>query len=209
MLIKSSARALCTLTTQLFISGLDLIWTLGLYNCLLDPSTWMSGWHLTLAKSVSEFSITTMPLNGPSILLVAQAKPWGTLCSSPLTAHIQSTMEAYRLYLQIHTESDYFSLLLLYHAAETAPSLDCRRASKPAPCVLLAPLQPILNTAAPGNLLKSISDHVTLVLKSLPCTTFQQERAVAHRTLCNLLPIRSLRPLDSLLCSHTGPLARS
>ena len=61
MLTKSSARALCTLTAQLFISGLDPIWTLGLYNCLLDPSTWMSGWHLTLAKSDSEFSITAHP----------------------------------------------------------------------------------------------------------------------------------------------------
>ena len=133
-----------------------------------------------------------MPLNGPSILLVAEAKPWGTLCSSPLRAHIQYTTEAYRLYFQIHTESDYFSLLLLCHAAEAASSLDCRRAPKPAPCVLLAPLWPILNTAAPGSLLKSVSDHVTLVLQSLPCTTFQQERAVGHRTLCNLVPMRSL-----------------
>lgn len=148
-----------------------------------------------------------MFLKGPS-LLVAQDKPWGTLCSSPLTAYIQSTMEAYRLHLQIHAESDYFSLLLLYHMLlRRHHLLDCR-AELPNTLLrpLLCPTAAYPYTAAPGNLLKSISDHVTLVLKSLPCTTFQQERAVAHRPLCNLVPIHSS---DRLIhsCSHTGPFA--
>ena len=71
MLIKSSTRAHMYVDNSI-ISGLDLIWTLGLYNCLLDTSTRMSGWHLTLAESVSEVSITPHPLQPcPQMVLLS------------------------------------------------------------------------------------------------------------------------------------------
>lgn len=141
-----------------------------MYNYLFDTFNWMCNRCLTLDMSLFELLTISpcMPRKSVSILLVAQAKPLRYLFPAPLlfmqpTTNPSLKSNTYRVWpLPTAVPCCWATTSSLHYCSNFQVSFH----------FLIAPLSSVLNIVDPVTCLKSHSDHVTLMLKSLNCSTF-------------------------------------